>query len=271
MKCAYLTTEKGIVLNMIRMATTGELEGMTTAQSKASEKDDFRYIWAPGNSQTNGTDHHSYLMSDDEFDFDQDPRGHTINRGMAAGLQDAEPPLDPAPFKFPEHDTVIKTARQLSSLASRQSSRAERASYFQEAAGMPQQRGVHYEQKRSRGMGRPHPRSASLSGPVPTDIFKGKVHRPRSRSANTPVRSREMEQYPPPPVQVSVSKENINAGGKPGSGRARLRYTSHWDWPKLMTPHNIYLHPYSTCFWLCTLLLLWRGIIIDNIITLSVT
>ena len=196
----------------------------TSPQSKPSDQSDVRYVWAPGNSHA---EHSSYLQSDDEFDFD-----HEIYRdathGDAAGLQDPEP-FQP-PFKFPEHDTVIKTARQLSSLASRQSSRAERLQHLQTMGemglGMPQ-RNPGLEHVRV-CPSREHPRSASLSGPMPTGNFKSKSHRPRSRSANAPIRQKDAEQYPPPPVRVSVSKENIQVG-KPGSGRPTLRYTSHWD------------------------------------------
>ena len=200
-------------MNMIKMAATGEFDGTNSAQSKTPEQGDFRYVWAPSNSQPEQSDYHSYLQSDDEFDFEQIPRG--------AGLHDSE--LPPAPFKFPEHDTVIKTARQLSSLASRQSSRAERIHHLQNMGemGTSQQRNAYPEYRQ-------HPRSASLCGPVPTGNFKSKSHRPRSRSANTPVGRRETEQYPPPPVKVSISKENIKVG-TPNSARARLRYTSHWD------------------------------------------
>lgn len=215
---------------MIRMAATGEFDGASmSSQSKASDQSDIRYIWAPGNSHAEQPEHYSYLQSDDEFDFD-----HEIHRdathGGAAGLQDPEP-FQP-PFKFPEHDTVIKTARQLSSLASRQSSRAERLGHLQTMGemglGIPQ-RNAHPEPEHFHvHPSREHPRSVSLSGPMPTGSFKSINHRPRSRSANTPIRQKDTEQYPPPPVRVSVSKENIQVG-KPGSERHKLRYTSHWD------------------------------------------
>ena len=214
------------MLNMIRMAATGELEGTGVRDPKASEQD-VRYVWAPGNSQAAPySDHYSYLQSDDDFDFETNKADPYY---FGAGLQDPEP--QNVPFKFPEHDTVIKTARQLSNLASRQSSRAER--HLQEISemGLPQ-RSVYLEPRVTPG-GRQHSRSASLTytgnGPSLTGNFKSKSHRSRSRSANAPVgRKDNMEQYPPPPVKVSVSKENIQTS-KSGSARARLRYTSHWD------------------------------------------
>ena len=216
--------EKSIVLNMIRMAATGEFDGANSAQSKASDQTDVRYIWAPENSQTEHSDHYSYLLSDDEFDFDHETQTDPTH-AAAAGLQDAKP--FQASFKFPEHDTVIKTARQLSSLASRQSSRAERLHHLQSEMAMPQ-RNAHPDPEYI--VSRQHSRSASLSGPIPTGNFKSKSHRPRSRSrsANVPVGRNDVRQYPPPPVRVSVSKENIQLG-KPGSGKPKLRYTSHWD------------------------------------------
>lgn len=214
------------MLNMIRMASTGELEGASVRNPKASEQD-FRYIWAPGNSQAQYSDHYSYLQSDDEFDFDAHQDTNKANH-LGAGLQDPE--LPNTPFKFPEHDTVIKTARQLSNLASRQSSRAERHLQEMSEMGMPQRNA--YPEPRVTLGGRQHSRSASFAGngPTLTGNFKSKSHRPRSRSANVPIgrKGNSMEQYPPPPVRVSVSKENIQTS-KPGSARARLRYTSHWD------------------------------------------
>jgi hypothetical protein len=226
----YIIIEKSIVLNMIRMAATGELEGAGHGvhESKPSEQD-FRYIWAPGNSQAQYSDHYSYLQSDDDFDFDAQ---HDSNKAslFGAGLQDPEP--QNAPFKFPEHDTVIKTARQLSNLASRQSSRAER--HLQEM-GLPQRSAYSAEPRLVTPGGRQHSRSASFTGngPTLTGNFKSKSHqaRARSRSANAPNiggRANDERQYPPPPVRVSVSKENIQTS-KPGSARAKLRYTSHWD------------------------------------------
>ena len=224
-----LITEKNIVLNMIRMAATGEFDGANVfSQSKASDQSDVRYIWAPDNSHAEHSEHYSYLQGDDEFDFDHEMhRDATQCHGDAAGLQDPEP-FQPS-FKFPEHDTVIKTARQLSSLASRKSSRADRLHHLQNMGmGIPQGN-PRPELEYVRGRpSREHPRSASLSGPMPTESFKRKSHRPRSRSANVPVGRKGAEQYPPPPVRVSVSKENIQVG-KPGSGRPTLRYTSHWD------------------------------------------
>ena len=217
--------EKSIVLNMIRMAATGELEGANVHDPKASEQD-FRYVWAPGNSQAQYSDHYSYLQSDDEFEFETQQDSNRANQ-FGAGLQDPEPPN--APFKFPEHDTVIKTARQLSNLASRQSSRAER--HLQEISEMGMPHRSTYSEPRATLGGRQHSRSASFTGngPALTGNFKSKSHRTRSRSANAPIGHRDnVDQYPPPPVRVSVSKENIQMG-KPGSARARLRYTSHWD------------------------------------------
>ena len=212
---------------MIRMAATGEFDGASMRDPKASEQD-FRYVWAPSNSQMEHSDHYSYLQSDDEFDFETYEEAKKAKQ-FAAGLQDPEPPNAYTPFKFPEHDTVIKTARQLSNLASRQSSRAERHLHEMSEMGMPQ-RNAYSEPRNAQRSSRQHSRSASFTGngPVPTGNFGNKSHRPRSRSANAPIGRKDMEQYPPPPVRVSVSKENIQAS-KPGSARARLRYTSHWD------------------------------------------
>lgn len=207
------------------MTATGELDGANT-HSQASEQD-FRYVWAPGHSQTGHSDHYSYLQSDNEFDFDMQEEA-SREKPVVAGLHDSEP--SPAPFKFPEHDTVIKTARQLSNLASRQSSRTERLHHFQDMSEMGmQQRNAYSEPRKARGS-RQHSHSASFTGPAPTGNFKSNSYRPRSRSANVPVGRKDVEQYPPPPVRVSVSKENIQVGN-PSSGRTmgKLRYTSHWD------------------------------------------
>ena len=229
---AMICIEKSIVLNMIRMAATGELEGAGHGahDPKASDQD-FRYVWAPGNSQAQYSNHYSYLQSDDDFDFEAQQDSNKANL-FGAGLQDPEP--QNAPFKFPEHDTVIKTARQLSNLASRQSSRAERHLQEMSEMGLPQRSAYSVEPRIITPGGRQHSRSASFTGngPTLTGNFKSKSHqaRARSRSANAPVGGRDNveHQYPPPPVRVSVSKENIQTS-KPGSARAKLRYTSHWD------------------------------------------
>lgn len=209
------------------MAATGEFDGASAGDHKANPEQDFRYVWAPGNSQAPYSDHDSYLLSDDDFNYEAGEHANKVNQ-FAAGLQDSDPQPS-APFKFPEHDTVVKTARQLSNLASRQSSRAGR--HLQEM-GVPLGNAYHDLTIATKGS-RQHSRSASATGsngPVLMGNVRSKSHRPRSRSVNAPIgrKDNNMEGYPPPPVRVSVSKENIQTS-KPGSARARLRYTSHWD------------------------------------------
>lgn len=163
----------------------------------------------------------------------------------STGLYDVQ---DPAPFKFPENDTVIKTARQLSRLASRQSSRASKAmglelskehwspsnttqlAMAQNLSKDTSEQLKSYLQKQSRDR---CTRSASLSGPMASG-HRPMSGRPRSRSATTG--SAACSPFPPAPIKVSVSQERIRDGGKKSGSsqqqvRTKLQYTSHWGSP----------------------------------------
>ena len=153
---------------------------------------------------------------------------------LTIGLYDAP---DNPPFKFPENDTIIKTARQLSNLASRQGSRCGTASAMRRtlskeppspsrAAQLAMADNLSksttdqlqsYLKKQSREK---RTWSATLSGPTAT---KPNIRRPRSRSATAGV------SYPPPPVKMTVSKAKLRDVGSAGAGpTAKLQYTSHW-------------------------------------------
>ena len=218
---------------MIRMAATGELGTNQTPRPQTSDSH-IQYIWAPSKSQTRKPRHeYSYLSDDEDFEF-------SLNEGDAEKDQGS---LEGASFKFPEHDTVIKTARQLSNLASRQSSRGERGV----GPGWSHQHHHHKDvtdearlakiaaqlassrSQQSHGSRGHHVRSASLSGPTLTGNRKTSSRRSRSKSANAPVNT-FADSYPPPPVKVHVTKETIRGSTAGNSSRkAKLRYTSHWD------------------------------------------
>ncbi len=156
---------------------------------------------------------------------------------FCAGIYDTD---DSIPFKLPDNDTVIKTARQLSNLASRQGSRSGTAnSMFRGMSAKeplsPSRKAQltmaknlskstseqlqSYLQKHSRDK---HSRSASLSGPMETRPI---IKRPRSRSATV---GSTAANYPPAPVKLTVTKERLRGGGGSQQATGKLRYTSHW-------------------------------------------
>ncbi len=157
---------------------------------------------------------------------------------LYTGLYDTD---DNVPFKLPDNDTVIKTARQLTNLASRQGSRCGTANSMfrglsakeplspsrkaQQAMAENLSKSTSeqlqsYLQKHSREK---HSRSASLSGPMATRPI---VKRPRSRSAAT-VGSTATANYPPAPVKLTVTKERLRDSGGSRQATGKLQYTSH--------------------------------------------
>lgn len=218
---------------MIRMAATGEIGPTQTPRPHDTQ---VQYVWAPQISHSRKPRQENlYLSDDDDFEFSTINDVNEKNSGS----------LEEAPFKFPEHDTIINTARQLSNLASRQSSRAERGinpgwsfHHNQEAADerrlskiaaqltSSRSQREHHGNQRSQ-----HVRSASLTGPTYTLTGNRKSsssRRLRSKSANNAPIQSIVDSYPPPPVKVHVTKEAIRSSTA-GSGKTQLRYTSHWD------------------------------------------
>ena len=65
-----LYTEKTIVLNMVRMAASGEIPSSKSRRPQTSDSD-VHYVWAPGDSRTHkakSSDHDEYL-DDEDFKF----------------------------------------------------------------------------------------------------------------------------------------------------------------------------------------------------------
>lgn len=222
--------EKGIVLNMIRMAATGQLDSKAAVTRPQTRESQYRYVWTPATSQTKKKT--PMRKSREEWD-DTGWMGKGYNH---SATEEAGNLKSDAPFQFPVNDTVVKRARQLSNQASRQTLRAEKTRSLDLSTFVPRIGSANAERvKHSRIQSqRSHSKSASLSGPMPTGIanpatLKPRSVRPRTRSATlTPIsRSLKSDTYPPPPVRISVSREELHRG-TPG-GEPRRRYTSHWD------------------------------------------
>ena len=224
--------EKGIVLNMIRMAATGELDSKVAVTRPQTQESQYHYVWTPAFSQTRKT---PMRKSRDELD-DTGWMGKGYNYCNSATERAGNFRSD-APYQFPENDSVIKTARQLSNPASRQTSRAQKTRSLDLSSFGPRTDAANADRdKHSRlHSRRSHSKSASLSGPMPTGIANPAALKPRSvrsrtRSATLTPISRSLKSsdtHPPPAVRICVSKEAIHRGTP--SGKSRLRYTSHWD------------------------------------------
>ncbi len=207
---------------MIKMAACGEFQDFTSRPHTADSQ--TRYIWAPKRSHTHyNRKAHTYhrdrvveptYQNQGEVMYDLEKLG-----GLSGEV------MEDTPFKLPKNDTIIRTAHQLSRLASRNSSRASATGL----AGLEEDADINkvLAQKLSKNKsGRvKHQRSATL--PLPSSkLSKGVgqgagVQRSRSRSVSR-------DRLPPIPGKGkgSVTKETIRGGG---SGSARLRYTSHWE------------------------------------------
>lgn len=236
-------TEKSIVLNMIKMAACGELQDSSLFDKRPHTSDSqVRYVWAPENSQqqqnsaNNGYNYYNNSDNSNNEDINFPYQSHAWEEKVG-GL--ADPANETAPFKLPENDTIVRTAHQLSRLASRNSSRADGKGGVVKglmnikggtkgrsdggeidrllAQTLNQQNVMAAKIKRQR--------SASLTLPTPPRAQGKGQKRVRSRSVNA---DGKREILPPiGPAKASVTKETIQDGGKTSS--ARLRYTSHWD------------------------------------------
>lgn len=208
---------------MIKMTACGEFQDLSTRPNTASNIQ-THYVWAPKRSHTHDNKK-SHTYSDDYRNHGDEPyyqkeweRYDVEKLGGLSGEMMEDPP-----FKLPENDTIIRTAHQLSRLASRNSSRASTTGLtsLEKDADINKVLAKKLNEKNGRGK---RQRSATL--PLPTNKHsKGAGHgagvqRARSRSV-----SREI--LPPiPNGKASITKETITGGG---SGSARLRYTSHWE------------------------------------------
>ena len=229
----FLPPEKNIVLNMIRMAATGEIDANPPSTRPQTHESQYRYVWSPEQSHTRKSrarrSDPTHYFSDEETEFD-----FSYGANFQEQYPDEEYPNTTA-FKFPEHDTVIQTARQLANLASRQSSRGQRTrsldmsetkthGFLSEGGHQMQARPLSHRSSSAHH----HSRSTSLTAMGgQTSTGSASHRRARSRSATATHTQGNDSQYPPPPVRVSVTKEKLRNGS--ASGKARLRYTSHWE------------------------------------------
>ena len=214
-------------MNMIKMAAFGELGDFPTRPQTADSR--FRYVWAPRQSQSKGHVNPRAPQGRETEEYSYPYQSKHLEEKIG-GLSD---PVDDAPFKLPENDTIIRTAHQLSRLASRNGARAGMEGGMlptDKAKGQTDDINKLLAQKMSQhSVKNKRQRSASLNLPTPNRQGKGQhfqsVKRARSRSVQSAGSKQDF--LPPIPTKVSVTKETIRGGSATGS--ARLRYTSHWE------------------------------------------
>lgn len=229
---------------MIKMVACGELQDTHTRPQTSDSQ--FRYVWAPKHSQINRKNtnpnqnsnnyyYHTNNDSSEEFVFPSQYKNMEEGYGGLSGM------VDDAPFKLPENDTIIRTAHQLSRLASRNSSRVAAMEGAKGLSVLAKEKvrnddinktlGQKLREYTMQDAKSKRQRSASLNLPRSTRNIGGQssaaVKKGRSRSVNSEGSEERRDRLPtiPGPVNVSVTKETIPKGG---SGSARLRYTSHW-------------------------------------------
>lgn len=221
---------------MIKMAACGELQDSILLPTRPQTADSqIRYVWAPGNSlqkKSNPSHNNQGATSDAPYESRKQEEQY-------GGLHES---MGDAPFKLPENDTIVRTAHQLSRLASRNSSRGPAEGmkglnlFSKERGGAGGDNGnkMLAQKLKEHAQGVRRQRSASLTLPDPAKLIRDQsvsVKRKRSKSMQLSGGSRKGEggtrRLPPIHVKASVTKESIN-GGSSGSG-PRLRYTSHWE------------------------------------------
>ena len=211
------------------MAACGELPDSFHSRPRTSESREYCYVWAPNKSHTHTKkSHYSNQNNNTEFNF---PYQSQEQEQTIGGLQEAD---DDLPFKLPANDTIVRTARQLSRLASRNGSRSAR-----EVGDLYQVEAHDINKKIAEKLKDPvndkvirRRRSASLNMPTSTHHHNTKgestsLKKTRSRSMHAKLPAAAEANYPPAPVKVAVTKESIHGTGERGS--SRLRYVSHWE------------------------------------------
>lgn len=230
---------------MIKMVACGELQDFPS-RPHTSDSSQVRFVWAPQWSQIPshlpheqggwGHDHHA----PSQYQQQQQERQRVEDEGYQYGGLEGD--LGDAPFKLPSNDTIIRTAHQLSRLASRNTSRQDVTAMATSLEGTKGLNGKGKSDDVNRMLGQKlkeyatgegkvrRQRSASLNSPHKGGVAGGggaTNKRGRSRSVSSGgVKDRLPPLRAPGPVNVSVTKETIQGGGSRGS--ARLRYTSHW-------------------------------------------
>lgn len=209
--------EKTIVLNMLRMVATGEINPYPQ-QSRPPTQGRIPEEQEP--------------LSDQPINPSRGSRGESDLQEAQANEFDW--PNADLPFKLPEHDTVIR--RSHSRLSSRQSGGRLPASFHQRLQQELDKQSTVQSSRLSTPSSKIRQRAASVSGaPISTE-WAGRQRlsssnhqcRPRSRSAGA-IRNTSWEAQwnaPPPPVRVQVVREMLNSGGR-HSGQHQ-RYTTRW-------------------------------------------
>lgn len=216
---------------MIKMAACGELNQVSTRPHTSDSQS--RYVWAPDKNHKN-TKKKPYWNGEEEAEFNFPYRNQDCDMG---GLNDMEEEVS---FKLPANDTIVKTARQLSRLASRNSSRRSTSGEINfppthtlsggGGSDINTKLGHQLNATSQNKQATKRQRSASLHLPTLTNHTKGKASK-RIRSLSEHSGAPGSRSGPTAPVKVSITKETIHGGGGGGGrggGSARLRYTSHW-------------------------------------------
>ena len=125
---------------------------------------------------------------------------------------------DNVPLVQPDHDSIVKASRHLSSLASRQGLRHSVASGLGTPALSEVQSKLKHAQARQ-----PLRKTSSLSGPTPVNHSAKYPCTKRTRSKSATSTSYGMQIQP----LVTVTREELRRGSGSKSA-ATLRYTSHW-------------------------------------------
>ena len=183
---SYLT-EKTIVLNMLRMAATGEInmldQSKPSCQSRPSTSHS-QYVWNPHNSSREGND-----MILDHKELYNSWRKEQIS-------------TEETSFKLPVHDTIIRSAQSRLSMKNH----GEKLSFHDRLQNDLDRIETRRQQSRRSSKhvwsSQSRPQTAGL---VPNRPFSQSRNRPRSRSAGSGVTNNDPF-MPTPPVKVQISQ-----------------------------------------------------------------
>ena len=218
---------------MMKMAAEGEFEsGSSPSRPKTSESY-YQYAWSPQRSSSHAR-HRSRSDSAIRLGTGKSTL-HSTHRMRASTDALDFLPQDNSLFGLPDHDSVIKASRHLSSMASRQSAASRQSLYSSvgEELGLPAVPGA---QSRLSNVSAKQP---SHSEPTPIDLPSKKPRKKQTRSTTATSSSGNLK-LPPPPVKVTITQEKLR--NPSGSKAAKLRYTSHWGeekWLPVLWIHKV--------------------------------
>ncbi len=173
-----MTIEKTIVLNMLRMAATGEINKLTQSQSSQQSRPNSAhsvYVWNPR--------HQTEQPSDTQQELYQ-------------SWKDPVQPGQEGPFKLPTHDTIIRSAH--SRLSMRNGN--EKPNFHDRLQNELDQVESRLQSRRSS-----RPSSAIHNRPMSAGLGSRRFHsgyRPRSRSTSS---INHDIKIPAPPIRVQVT------------------------------------------------------------------